>query len=94
MDRDALARFMRFEHRTFRWNDGEDHSRYEAVESTDAGLRWYRWSHHVELAEGGLQDEALQPYAAYHAEGPLRTLPEDVATKLRDHVAQLLAPRS
>lgn len=85
---------MRFEHRTFRWNDGEDHSRYEAVESTDAGLRWYRWSHHVELAEGGLQDEALQPYAAYHAEGPLRTLPEDVATKLRDHVAQLLAPRS
>jgi hypothetical protein len=37
MDRDALARFMRFEHRTFRWNDGEDHSRYEAVESTDGG---------------------------------------------------------
>ena len=39
MDRDALARFMRFEHRTFRWNDGEDHSRYQAVESTDAGRR-------------------------------------------------------
>ena len=54
MDRDALARFIRFEHRTFRWNDGEDHSRYQAVESTDAGLRWYRWSHHPELEDGGL----------------------------------------
>ena len=40
---------MRFEHRTFRWNDGEDHSRYEAVESTDAVPACYR------DAEGQLQ---------------------------------------
>ena len=93
MDRDALARFMRFEHRTFRWNDGEDHSRYEAVESTDRGLRWYRWSHHPELAEGGLQDEDLQPYAAYSADGPLRPLPDGLGEQLREHVARLLAQR-
>ncbi|MCA9576142.1 MAG: hypothetical protein R3B40_11130 [Polyangiales bacterium] len=89
MDRDALARFMRFEHRTFRWNDGEDHSRYEAVESTDEGLRWYRWSHHPELDQGGAQDVALQGYAAFLADGPLRALPEEVAHRLREHVAKL-----
>ena len=93
MDRDALARFMRFEHRTLRWNDGADHSRYQAVESTDEGLRWYRWSHQVEVEEGGQQDVTLQPYSAYHADGPLWTVPEDVAQRLREHVAGL-TPRS
>jgi hypothetical protein len=90
MDRDALARFMRFEHRTFRWNDGADHSRYEAVESTDQGLRWYRWSHHPELAEGGLQDEALQTYAAFQQDGPLRAIPDEVGQRLREHVQSLV----
>lgn len=89
MDRDALARFMRFEHRTFRWNDGADHSRYEAVETTDAGLRWYRWSHHVELEVGGLTDEALQPFEAYLADGPLRGMPAELGEQLREHVLRL-----
>jgi hypothetical protein len=60
------------------------------VESTDGGLRWYRWSHHPELEEGGMKDEALQPYAHYRANGPLRALPEASANALRDHVARLL----
>jgi len=89
MDRDALARFMRFEHHTFRWNDGADHSRYEAVESTDQGLRWYRWSHHPELTEGGPQDVAIQTYAAFRQDGPLRTIPDDVGQRLREHVKTL-----
>lgn len=93
MDRDALARFMRFEHRTFRWNDGEDHSRYQAVESTDRGLRWYRWSHHPELEDGGMKDEALQTYAEYREAGPLRPLPVATANALSEHVARLTADR-
>ena len=91
MDRDALSRFLRCEHRTFRWNDGEDHSHYEAVESTDAGLRWYRWSHHVEADVGGMQDEELQPYADFERDGPLRALPEASRQALADHVAKLRA---
>lgn len=67
-------------HRTFRWNDGRDVERYEAVETRDEGLCWYAWSHrHGE----GKHDEALQPYDAFLRDGPLRAAPPHVIAAIR-----------
>ena len=68
-------------HRTFRWNDGKDVERYEAVETRDDGLLWYRWSHLPH--EGGRGDEALQGYDAFLRDGPLRDAPPRIVAALR-----------
>lgn len=55
---------------------------YEAVETRDEGLLWYRWSHaHGEA--GGRRDEALQSFAAFTREGPLRAAPEPTLAAIR-----------
>jgi hypothetical protein len=68
-------------HRTFRWNDGADVERYEAVETHDEGLLWYRWSHGFE--GGGRRDELLQSFEAFVREGPPRPAPAPVLAALR-----------
>ena len=73
-------------HRTFRWNDGKDVERYEAVETRDDGLLWYRWSHLPH--EGGRGDEALQGYDAFLRDGPLRDAPPRIVAALRAWIAE------
>ena len=83
MDRDALQRFLRSPHRTFRWNQGED-GEYGAVETTDAGLIWFRW-----VQSGlGREDQVEQTYEAYHRDGALRPMPEEVASQLAEWVSE------
>lgn len=74
------------QHRTFRWNDGADVDRYEAVETRDDGLLWYAWSHR---AGGGRHDEHLQPYEALERDGPPREreVPPRVLAALRAWIA-------
>lgn len=79
-------------HRTFRWNDGRDVGSYEAVETSDEGLLWYRWSH-AHGAEGGRQDEALQPFDAFLRDGPLRAAPAPTLAALRAWLDTNLEPR-
>jgi hypothetical protein len=81
-----MARSLRSlsSHRTFRWNDGSDVERYDAVETTDAGLLWYWWSHRTD--HGGRRDAALQSFDAFVREGPLRAAPEPVLRALRIHL--------
>ena len=64
---------------TFRWNDGADAERYEAVEARDGDLLWYAWSHVHGL---GRQREAVQSYESYLQDGPLRPLPAPAAAEL------------
>lgn len=85
MDRKALSRFLNGGHETLRWNKG-GRDGYEAVETDDEGLRWYRWSH--ELGAGHPLDEARQSYAAFLADGPLRPAPPAVVAKLRQLIAR------
>ncbi len=91
MDRDALARFLSGETKTFRWNDGESFEDYDAVEASPAGLRYYHWSHRAE--DGGPSDEATQSLEAFEADGPLREMPEKALAGLREHVARLASGR-
>ena len=79
MDRDRLTRWLSSRHRTFRWNHGEVGA-YDAVETTDAGLRWYHWSH--EMGDGGVQDLVLQTFEAYRTAGPPRDVPASVRRAL------------
>ena len=69
-------------HRTFRWNDGVDVNVYEAVETRDEGLLWYRWSHRFGEG-GGRGDEALQSFDAFLREGPLRAAPAPTLAAIR-----------
>ncbi len=69
-------------HRTFRWNDGRDVERYEAVETTDDGLRWYAWSH-ATGEDGGRHDEVRQGYDELLRDGPPRDVPAGVLAALR-----------
>ena len=86
--RDPLS-FSR--HRTFRWNDGADVSSYEAVETCDEGLRWYRWSH-APGAAGGRHDEVLQPFDVFLREGPLRAAPAPTLAAIRAWLDANLEP--
>ena len=85
MDRGRLERFLTSNHRTFRWNDGETREEYEAVETTDEGLRWYRWSHRAE--DGGPSEDTLQSYDDFAREGPQRPMPDHLRLALEAHVA-------
>ncbi|WP_157069133.1 hypothetical protein [Sandaracinus amylolyticus] len=69
-------------HRTFRWNDGVDVNVYDAVETCDEGLRWYRWSHRFG-ERGGRVDEALQTFDAFLRDGPLRPAPATTVSAIR-----------
>lgn len=64
---------------TFRWNDGVDPERYEAVELAHDGLRWYAWSHRHGQ---GRQDEAHQGLEEFLRDGPLRAMPVHAAREL------------
>lgn len=77
------------ERRTFRWNDGADVDRYDAVETCAEGLRWYRWSHLAH--EGGRHDEALQSYEAFERDGALRAAPDHVVRAIRAHLSKARA---
>lgn len=86
MDREALSRFLSGGHETLRWNQG-DRDGYDAVETTDEGLRWYRWSHVT--GQGRPLSEVRQSYAAFLAEGPARPAPRAVLAKLRQRIERL-----
>ncbi len=73
---------------TFRWNDGADAERYDAVEARDEGLVWYAWSH---VQGGGRQNEARQSYEAFLREGPLRAMPRHAAIELEAIAREKLA---
>ena len=64
---------------TFRWNDGQDAERYDAVEAREEGLVWYAWSHRHGT---GRHDEATQSYEAFLRDGPLRAMPAHAAREL------------
>ena len=68
-------------HRTFRWNDGRDVERYDAVEMRDDGLLWYSWSHVP--SEGGRIGESLQSFDAFVREGAPREAPPHVVAAIR-----------
>jgi hypothetical protein len=79
VDRAKLERFLRAGHRTWRWTtDGREG--YEAVETTDRGLVWYRWSHTPD--GGGPSGRVLQPYAALLEHGPVRRMPPAMLDEL------------
>ena len=100
MDREALRRWLTSPHRTWRWTEGtgaEDTAeRYRGVETTDAGLRWFRWSHRFGHGEDGLQGEVLQPWARFAADGPLEPMPVEARAELEAwyerHGAELPRP--
>ncbi|WP_236605901.1 hypothetical protein [Sandaracinus amylolyticus] len=77
-------------HRTFRWNDGVDVNVYEAVETCDEGLLWYRWSHRFGDS-GGRGDEALQTFDAFLQDGPLRAAPAPTVAAIRAWIAANVA---
>ena len=78
-------------HRTFRWNDGRDVTRYQAVETSERGLRWFGWSHAPE--DGGLHDEATQSFADFLRNGPSRAAPPHVMQALKRWIDEhVLAP--
>lgn len=88
MDRDRLQRWLKSTHRTWRWNHGDAES-YEGVETTDEGLRWFRWSHRIR--EDGVQGEhdvEVQPYVDFRASGPLRRIPDEQRAELERWVAE------
>ena len=64
---------------TFRWNDGVDAERYDAVEVRVDGLVWYAWSHQHGR---GRHDEATQSFEAFLRDGPLRAIPVHAAAEL------------
>lgn len=64
---------------TFRWNDGADSERYDAVELRDDGLHWYAWSHRHGR---GRENEAHQTDEAFLRDGPLRAMPAHAAREL------------
>lgn len=80
MDRDRLARWLGSGHRTLRWSAGSRDG-YEAVETTDQGLVWYRWSHRI--PDGGERDRELQSFEDFEARGALRSPPDAVLEQLR-----------
>lgn len=87
MDRDRLQRWLKSTHRTWRWNRGDAES-YEAVETTDDGLRWFRWSHAIrDDGLNGEHDVEVQPWADYRASGPRRSMPGELRAELERWVA-------
>jgi hypothetical protein len=74
---------------TYRWNDGVDGERYDAVELRTDDLVWYAWSHRHGQ---GRHDEATQSFEAFLRDGPLRTMPAHAAAELERLVRQKLAP--
>lgn len=80
MDRDRLQRWLTSPHRTWRWRFDDDYDRYEGVQTSDDGLRWFLWSHVP--GEDGAHEERTQSFASFAEDGPLRPLPEDVAREL------------
>lgn len=68
-------------HRTWRWRPEEgDPDHYLALETTDAGLRYFAWSH----LDDGLTREAHQAFDEFEREGPLWPLPPDVEEHVRE----------
>lgn len=91
MNRDRLARWLRHPYRAWRWHDG-DNDRYEAVETLEEGLSWYRWTHEfgaapeAERHAGGERDRFLQRYEDFLAGGPPRPVPDEIAAEVRSFV--------
>jgi hypothetical protein len=85
MDRARIEAWLNAKHRTFRWPTDENADHYEAVETTDDGLRWFAWSHLH--GEDGLTHESLQSWAELEADGPARPMPPEVERALRDWIS-------
>jgi len=89
MDRRRLAAWLASPHRTWRWKDPDDRTGYRAVETSDAGLRWYGWSHLFGEGGDGPSGEHLQTWANFRVDGPARTVPDDVREDLTALAARL-----
>lgn len=87
MDRDALRRWLDSPHKTWRWNDGARDA-YRGVETSDEGLRWFRWSHRFADGAGGLEAESRQTWAEFDREGPREAMPPELRSELDAWVAR------
>lgn len=88
MDRDRLQRWLKSTHHTWRWNHGDAES-YEGVETTDDGLRWFRWSHAIrDDGVHGEHDVAVQTFESFRRSGPMREIPEEQLEQLRRWVSE------
>jgi len=87
--KERIARWLDAGHRTWRWNRGETGS-YDAVETTDDGLRWYRWSHDIE-GEGAF-DVVRQSFTEFRASGPPRPMPPSVREAVKAWVDARCTP--
>lgn len=85
MDRDRLEDWLRSDHRTWRWRFDEDYDRYEAVESSEVGFRFFAWSHVP--GEDGVFREARQSFDDFEARGPLWRMPAEVERQIRAWLA-------
>lgn len=83
MDRSRLQHWLKSTHRTWRWSSA-DAETYDAVETTDEGLRWFRWSHAFrDDGVHGEHDVQLQSVEDFERNGPLREMPEQLEAELR-----------
>lgn len=80
MDRVRIESWLTAKHRTFRWPTDEMAEHYEAVETTERGLRWFAWSHLH--GEDGLTREEWQSFEDFAAKGPARAMPAEIEQKL------------
>lgn len=89
MDRERLESWLHPRHgapaRTWRWRLDEDYDRYEAVESSDAGFRYFAWSHAP--GEDGVYREARQTFEEFERHGPLWPMPEDTQHQIQSWLA-------
>ena len=87
MDRARIERWLRSDHRTWRWRpDEDDPDRYEAVESTDAGFRYFAWSHLH--GEDGRRREDEQSFEDFDARGPAWAVPPEIEREMRQWLAR------
>ncbi len=81
--RDDLESWLRAPYQVWHWReDDQNPDRYQAVETTTAGFRWFAWSHLH--GEDGLSRDALQSYDDFRRDGPLRSIPGGLEGQLTD----------
>lgn len=85
MDRDGIRRFLDAGHRTWRWHSEADPDHYQAVESSEAGLRYFAYSHLH--GEDGVTAEDRQGFDDFAAHGPRWSMPEATERAIREWIA-------
>lgn len=85
MDREGIRRFIDAGHRTWRWHSEEDPDHYEAVESSESGLRYFAYSHLH--GEDGITREEAQGFDDFEANGPRWSMPGPTEDAIRAWIA-------